>query len=68
MSDYKVHYLTTYVALATVITCATFSVLKLSGDIAWSWWWVLSPVLLPVGVAFLLVILSLILLRTYGKR
>jgi hypothetical protein len=24
--------------------------LKLTGHIAWSWWWVLSPTLIPLGI------------------
>jgi hypothetical protein len=27
-----------------------FVVLKLVGAIAWSWWWVLSPVWIPAGL------------------
>ena len=27
-----------------------FVVLKLTGVIAWSWWWVFSPILLLVGI------------------
>ena len=27
-----------------------FIVLKLTGFIAWSWWWVLSPVWLPLAI------------------
>ncbi len=35
-----------------------FIVLKLCGTIAWSWWWVLSPIWLPfavVGIVLLIV-------------
>jgi len=27
-----------------------FIVLKLTGVIDWSWWWVLSPTLIPLGL------------------
>ena len=27
-----------------------FIVLKLTNVIAWSWWWVLSPILIPGGI------------------
>lgn len=27
-----------------------FIVLKLTGTISWSWWWVLSPILIPLGL------------------
>jgi len=36
-----------------------FIVLKLTGVIDWSWWWVLSPTLIPVGIAIPLVIIYL---------
>lgn len=36
-----------------------FIVLKLCGVIDWSWWWVLSPTLIPIG-------LLLIGLAAYG--
>lgn len=34
--------------------------LKLTGVITWSWWWVLSPIWLPMVLGMLLVILILI--------
>ena len=40
-------------ALLTAILIA----LKLGGDIDWSWWWVLSPVLLPISIASALTVL-----------
>ncbi len=36
-----------------------FIVLKLTGHIAWSWWWVLSPIWAPALLA--LVLLGLLL-------
>lgn len=32
--------------------------LKLTGYIAWSWWWVLSPLWLPVALAILFLLLA----------
>lgn len=32
--------------------------LKLTGYIDWSWWWVLSPMLISVGIALLLLFLA----------
>jgi len=29
-----------------------FVALKLTGVIGWSWWWVLSPILIPIGLLF----------------
>lgn len=38
-----------------------FITLKLTGNIDWSWWWVLSPIWIPialVGVIFLIVVFA----------
>lgn len=43
-----------------------FIVLKLCAVIDWSWWWVLSPTLIPLGIT-LLIMLFLAALRTYAK-
>ena len=32
------------------ILCIVFVVLKLTKVISWSWWWVLSPVWIPVAL------------------
>lgn len=34
-----------------------FIVLKLTGNIDWSWWWVLSPLWIPFVIVILLAIL-----------
>lgn len=33
------------------LAALTFVVLKLTGVVAWSWWWVLSPVWAPLALA-----------------
>ena len=38
-----------------------FIVLKLTKVIAWSWWWVLSPMWIPLAIAVLTVIVWFIL-------
>ena len=38
--------------------------LKLGGVIAWSWWWVLSPILLIWGIVALIMILTLFVVAT----
>lgn len=43
-----------FLGLLTIV----FIVLKLCKVIAWSWWWVLAPIWIPVAV-FLLVVLVL---------
>lgn len=43
-----------------------FGTLKLTGVIAWSWWWVLSPMLIHVFLV-ILAILGLVALRASKK-
>lgn len=57
--------------LATVIGIV-FIILKLVGVIAWSWWWVLSPFWIPLGLALVIAIVSwvaiLIIKYKYDKK
>jgi hypothetical protein len=46
-----------FVGLLTI----AFIVLKLTGYIDWSWWWVWSPILIAWGI-FLLILLPFILI------
>lgn len=41
-----------FTGLLTIV----FIVLKLIGTINWSWWWVLSPLWISVGLCILLII------------
>ena len=41
----------------TTTLLTIFVVLKLTDNIDWSWWWVLSPLWIPIGLALLVVIL-----------
>lgn len=34
----------------------TFIVLKLTNVIAWSWWWVLAPLWLPITIAIIIMV------------
>lgn len=45
-----------FVAL-TALLAGTFTVLKLTGVIAWSWFWVVSPVTIPLTLAVLFVLI-----------
>lgn len=46
-----------------------FLVLKLTGTIDWSWWWVTSPLWIPVAVAMIVIIfLSAIAVWQTKKR
>lgn len=40
---------------ASVLTIV-FVVLKLVGTIDWSWWWVLSPILIDIGLTIIVLI------------
>jgi hypothetical protein len=35
-------------------------VLKLTGNINWSWWWVTSPLWLPIAAALVIIAIALI--------
>jgi len=39
-----------------------FLVLKLTGNITWSWWWVTSPLWMPVAFVLAIVIVAVIVL------
>jgi hypothetical protein len=40
----------------TGLLTVAFIVLKLTGVIAWSWWWVLSPLWIAAALAVLLIV------------
>lgn len=41
----------------------TFIILKLVGVIDWSWWWVLSPIWIPVVLLMVVLILLFVVYR-----
>ena len=43
------------------ILLIVFIVLKLCGLISWSWWWVLSPLWIPIAIAILVIFIMSIL-------
>ena len=47
-----------------------FVVLKLTGFIDWSWWWILSPIWVPVAavIALFLVVLVYVFIKTLIKE
>lgn len=55
------NYRKTTVGLADLLL-VTFIVLKLCGVIAWSWWWVLSPLWIPL----LIVLITYVAIRFLG--
>lgn len=45
-----------------IILFVVFLILKLTGDIDWSWWWVTSPLWIPIVIVIcFLVIVALVL-------
>ena len=52
------------VTSASVVLTIVFVALKLTKVIAWSWWWVFSPVLIELGIALSAIILLAVILLT----
>ncbi len=54
-----------FVGLLTV----AFIVLKLIGQINWSWWWIFSPIIIPVSIGvFALIIILCGLSGVFSKK
>lgn len=67
MSDKVQYHGISFVGLLTIV----FIVLKLCNVIAWSWWWVLSPIIISFGIWFLIavvVVATLILSALINER
>lgn len=45
-----------------IILFIVFLILKLTGEIDWSWWWVTSPLWIPVGIVFAVFIIAAFIL------
>ena len=61
---------TTSFPIASILTIV-FVVLKLTNNISWSWWWVLSPLWIPLGliaVLFVVIFIFLFIKATVGLR
>jgi hypothetical protein len=54
--------------IRVTLTCllVVFVVLKLNGEIDWSWWWVLSPFLIPAAIS--LIYIGVLYATLYGLR
>lgn len=50
-----------------VVLAMLFVVLKLTGVISWSWFWVLSPIIIQFGL-ILLVIIGMLIIRALNKK
>lgn len=42
--------------------------LKLTGNIAWSWWWVLAPMWIPLALAAVLALIAFVFYLVSGKK
>ena len=51
-----------FTGLLTIV----FIVLKLTGHITWSWWWVLSPIWISFAVGLAIIILACIVVYIKG--
>lgn len=47
------------IGLSTLLL-VVFITLKLTGNIDWSWWWVLSPLWIPLAIALFIIVIFLI--------
>ena len=45
-----------------------FIVLKLTGYIAWSWWWVFAPIWIPFGIAITILIFVILIGAIVGWK
>ena len=63
MSDNTVHVNTTPYAF---ILFTVFLVLKLTGVISWSWWWVTAPLWLPAVFAMFLIVVLVLVVTVRG--
>jgi hypothetical protein len=44
-----------------IILFVVFLILKLTGNIDWSWWWVTSPLWIPIAIVVVFLILGTII-------
>jgi Flp pilus assembly protein TadB len=51
----------------TELLALLFIGLKLGGVIDWSWWWVLSPIWIPIGL-FIVVAITVVPIMWFWKR
>lgn len=52
MSDKEMDNATRFSVGFLDMLAIVFIVLKLTGTIAWSWWWVLAPIWMPIALIF----------------
>lgn len=54
------------ISLGTVLFII-FLILKLTGTIAWSWWWVTAPLWIPVAIVIVFLIISGLIMFLFGR-
>lgn len=52
----------------STILFVVFLILKLTNVINWSWWWITSPLWIPVIIVLFLLLVVLILTKLIDKR
>jgi membrane protein YdbS with pleckstrin-like domain len=52
----------------TTILLVVFVVLKLTNNIDWSWWWVLSPIWIPIAFIAVIAVSIGVLMILFGDR
>ena len=43
-----------------------FLTLKLTNNIDWSWWWVTSPIWIPIGILFIVFLIAFLIFLIWG--
>lgn len=59
MSEAKVEFRITPLGLLGILLTVLFVGLKLTGYIAWAWWWVLGPLWIPFAVVLAIFVVML---------
>ena len=57
-----------YLMRADLALTLVFILLKLTGVISWSWWWVLSPVLFTLGLVIVLILVFIAFLAVVAMK
>jgi membrane protein YdbS with pleckstrin-like domain len=55
---------TTFNSSLPTLLFIVFLILKLTGNIDWSWWWVTSPLWIPVAAVLVLIVIALVFYNT----
>lgn len=53
-----------FLSILTIV----FIILKLIGEITWSWWWIISPMWIPIFITVVVTVLYMIARRLLTKK